>query len=200
MELNTLRPATGSHKAKKRVGRGIGSGLGKTSGRGHNGQKSRSGGTIRPGFEGGQMPLQMRLPKYGFSSRIGRVSAEIRTSELNKVDADVITIEALRKANLITAGIKRAKVMLSGDVTKAVTLQGIGVTKGAQAAIEAAGGKIIVEETPVKVKKLAKKANKPAKKEAVKKETVKKEAVKKEETKKEEAPANEAVEKPAADE
>ncbi len=195
MELNTLRPATGSHKAKKRVGRGIGSGLGKTSGRGHNGQKSRSGGTIRPGFEGGQMPLQMRLPKYGFSSRIGRVSAEIRTSELNKVDADVITIEALRKANLITAGIKRAKVMLSGDVTKAVTLQGIGVTKGAQAAIEAAGGKIIVEESPVKVKKLAKKANKPAKKEAVKKETVKKE-----ETKKEEAPANEAVEKPAADE
>lgn len=200
MELNTLRPATGSHKAKKRVGRGIGSGLGKTSGRGHNGQKSRSGGTIRPGFEGGQMPLQMRLPKYGFSSRIGRVSAEIRTSELNKVDADVITIEALRKANLITAGIKRAKVMLSGDVTKAVTLQGIGVTKGAQAAIEAAGGKIIVEESPVKVKKLAKKANKPAKKEAVKKETVKKEETKKEETKKEEAPANEAVEKPAADE
>ncbi len=160
MELNTIGPASGSHKAKKRVGRGIGSGSGKTSGSGHKGQKSRSGGTVRPGFEGGQMPLQMRLPKYGFSSRIGRVSAEIRTSELNKVDAEVITIETLRKANLITAGIKRAKVMLSGDVTKAVTLQGIGVTKGARAAIEAAGGKIIEIETPVKVKKLAKKTDK----------------------------------------
>ena len=107
--------------------------------------------------------MQMRLPKYGFSSRIGRVSAEVRTSELNKLDADVITIEVLRKANLITAGIKRVKVMLSGDVTKAVTLEGIGVTKGARAAIEAAGGKVIDIEAPVKVKKLAKKADKPAK-------------------------------------
>ena len=123
----------------------------------------RTGGTVRPGFEGGQMPLQMRLPKYGFSSRIGRVSAEVRTSELNKLDADVITIEVLRKANLITAGIKRVKVMLSGDVTKAVTLEGIGVTKGARTAIEAAGGKVIDIQAPVKVKKLAKKADKPAK-------------------------------------
>ena len=163
MELNTLSPAPGSHKAKKRVGRGIGSGSGKTAGSGHKCQKSRSGGTVRPGFEGGQMPLQIRLPKYGFSSRIGRVSADVRTSELNKLEADVVTIEVLRKANLITAGIKRAKVMLSGDVTKAVTLQGIGVTKGARAAIEAAGGKIIDIEVPVKVKKLAKKADKPAK-------------------------------------
>lgn len=163
MELNTLSPAPGSHKAKKRVGRGIGSGSGKTAGSGHKGQKSRTGGTVRPGFEGGQMPLQMRLPKYGFSSRIGRVSAEVRTSELNKLDADVITIEVLRKANLITAGIKRAKVMLSGDVTKAVTLEGIGATKGARAAIEAAGGKVIDTEAPVKVKKLAKKADKPEK-------------------------------------
>jgi large subunit ribosomal protein L15 len=108
------------------------------------------------------MPLQMRLPKYGFSSRIGRVSAEVRTSELNKLEAKVITIEVLRKANLITAGIKRAKVMLSGDVTKAVTLEGIGVTKGARSAIEAAGGKVIDIEVPVKVKKLAKKAERPA--------------------------------------
>lgn len=161
MELNTLSPAPGSHKAKKRVGRGVGSGSGKTSGSGHKGQKSRTGGTVRPGFEGGQMPLQMRLPKYGFSSRIARVSAEIRTSELNKLDADVITVEVLRKANLITAGIKRAKVMLSGEVTKAVTLESIGATKGARAAIEAAGGKVIDIEAPVKVKKLAKKADKP---------------------------------------
>lgn len=163
MELNTLSPAPGSHKAKKRVGRGIGSGSGKTSGSGHKGQKARSGGTVRPGFEGGQMPLQMRLPKYGFNSRIGRVSAEIRTAELNKLDVDVVTVEVLRKANLITAGIKRAKVMLSGEVTKAVTLQGVGATKGARAAIEAAGGKVIDAEAPVKVKKLAKKADKPAK-------------------------------------
>lgn len=181
MELNTLSPAPGSHKAKKRVGRGIGSGSGKTSGSGHKGQKSRTGGTVRPGFEGGQMPLQMRLPKYGFSSRIGRVSAEVRTSELNKIEADVITIEELRKANIITADIKRAKVMLSGDVTKAVTLQGIGATKGARAAIEAAGGKVIDIEVPVKVKKLAKKADKPAK--AAKKSPAK--------AKKDEAPAAE---------
>ncbi|GJM12497.1 MAG: 50S ribosomal protein L15 [Pseudohongiella sp.] len=143
MELNDLSPAPGSTKKRKRVGRGIGSGSGKTSGTGHKGQKSRSGGTVRPGFEGGQMPLQMRLPKFGFSSRVGRITAEIRTSELNKVDAEVVTVESLREANLITANIKRVKVMLSGDVTKAVTLQGIGVSKGARAAIEAAGGKVL---------------------------------------------------------
>lgn len=157
MHLNTLSPAPGSTHAKRRVGRGIGSGLGKTSGKGHKGQKARSGGTVAPGFEGGQMPLQMRLPKFGFSSRIGRVSAEVRTSELNKIDADVINIESLRKANIITAGIKRVKVMLSGDVTKAVTLDGIGVTKGARAAIEAAGGKVIDAPAVVKLKKLPKK-------------------------------------------
>ena len=154
MHLNDLSPAPGSTKAKKRVGRGIGSGWGKTSGSGHKGQKSRSGGSIKPGFEGGQMPLQMRLPKYGFSSRIGRVSAEIRTSELNKIASDIIDLEALRKAGLISTAIKRAKVMLSGDVSKAVTLQGIGVTKGARAAIEAAGGKIVeVDAAPVVKKK-----------------------------------------------
>ena len=161
MQLNTLSPAPGSTKARKRVGRGIGSGWGKTCGTGHKGQKSRTGGTVRPGFEGGQMPLQMRLPKYGFSSRIGRKTAEVRTSELNQVDADVITVEALRKANLITANITRVKVMLSGDVTKAVTVDGLGVTKGARVAIEAAGGKII-EATPVD-EKPGKLAKKPAK-------------------------------------
>jgi|TARA_B110000438_G_scaffold303394_1_gene364668 large subunit ribosomal protein L15 len=161
MQLNTLSPAPGSTKARKRVGRGIGSGWGKTCGTGHKGQKSRTGGTVRPGFEGGQMPLQMRLPKYGFSSRIGRKTAEVRTSELNQVDADVITVEALRKANLITANITRVKVMLSGDVTKAVTVDGLGITKGARVAIEAAGGKII-EGTPVD-EKPGKLAKKPAK-------------------------------------
>lgn len=185
MQLNELSPAPGSTKARKRVGRGIGSGWGKTCGTGHKGQKSRSGGSIRPGFEGGQMPLQMRLPKYGFSSRIGRISAEVRTSELNKLDTDVIDLEALRKANLITANIKRVKVMLSGDVTKAVTLQGIGVTKGARAAIEAAGGKI-VEAEPVKTGKLVKKE---AKKEAAEKPAKKKPA---------KAKAAAAKEKPAA--
>lgn len=161
MQLNTLSPAPGSTHSKRRVGRGIGSGLGKTCGKGHKGQKARSGGTVSPGFEGGQMPLQMRLPKFGFTSRIGQVSAQIRTSELNSVDADVIDLAALRKANLITADIKRAKVMLSGEVTKAVTLQGVGVTKGARAAIEAAGGKVIDIEPKAKVKKLPKKV-KPA--------------------------------------
>lgn len=160
MQLNNLSPAPGSTKARKRVGRGIGSGWGKTCGTGHKGQKSRTGGTLRPGFEGGQMPLQMRLPKYGFSSRIGRVTAEVRTSELNKVEAEIIDVEALRKAKLITATIKRVKVMLSGKIKKAVTLQGIAVTKGAKAAIEAAGGKVIeIEAAPTKAK-LVKKAAK----------------------------------------
>ena len=163
MQLNKLSPAPGSTKAKKRVGRGSGSGWGKTSGSGHKGQKSRSGGTVRPGFEGGQMPMQMRLPKFGFSSRIGRVTAEIRSSELNLVDGDVVNLESLRKAGLITANIKRAKVMLSGEVTRKLTVEGIGVTKGAKEAIEKAGGKIV--EAAVKEK-----AAKPAKKKAKKEE------------------------------
>ena len=142
MRLNTLSPAPGSTSAKKRVGRGIGSGLGKTAGRGHKGLKARSGGSVKPGFEGGQMPLQKRLPKFGFTSRVGRVSAEIRLSELNSVDADVIDLAALVAADLVNANIKRAKVFLSGELKKAVTLKGIAVTKGAKAAIEAAGGKI----------------------------------------------------------
>lgn len=142
MKLNTLSPAPGRIKEGKRLGRGIGSGLGKTGGRGHKGQKARSGGRVRPGFEGGQMPLQKRLPKFGFTSRVARVSAEIRTSELNIVDADIIDLAALRAAGLVNASILRAKVFLSGDLTKPVTIKGLAVTKGAKAAIEAAGGKI----------------------------------------------------------
>ncbi len=142
MRLNTLNNVPGATHTKKRVGRGIGSGLGKTAGRGHKGQKSRSGGTVQPGFEGGQMPLQKRLPKFGFTSRIGMVTTEVRTSELNKVEADVIDLTALEKANIINRNIKRVKVMLSGEITKPVTLKGLRVTKGARSAIEAAGGKI----------------------------------------------------------
>ncbi|MDP1520180.1 50S ribosomal protein L15 [Porticoccus litoralis] len=142
MRLNTLSPAPGRIKEGKRVGRGIGSGLGKTGGRGHKGQKSRSGGRVRPGFEGGQMPLQKRLPKYGFTSRISRVTAEIRLSELNKVAGETVDIASLREAGVINGSIERAKVFLSGEVNKAVTVKGLRVTKGAKAAIEAAGGKV----------------------------------------------------------
>ena len=142
MRLNELSPAPGRITPRKRVGRGIGSGLGKTCGRGHKGQKSRSGGTVKPGFEGGQMPLQKRLPKYGFTSRIGRVSAEIRLAELNKVEGDVADLQALKDADLINENIKRAKIFLSGELKKSLTIKGLAVTKGAQAAIEAAGGKV----------------------------------------------------------
>jgi large subunit ribosomal protein L15 len=162
MRLNTLAPVPGSVLAKKRVGRGIGSGLGKTAGRGHKGQKSRSGGKVRPGFEGGQMPLQKRVPKYGFFSRIGSTTAEVRTSELARVEGEVVNLETLEKANVIDRKTKRVKIMLSGDVTKAVTVEGIRVTKGAKAAIEAAGGKVVepAEEAPKgkKTKKEAKAA------------------------------------------
>lgn len=142
MFLNTLKPAAGSRPDSKRRGRGIGSGLGKTGGRGHKGQSSRSGGRSTIGFEGGQMPLQRRLPKVGFSSRMARVTAEIRLTELNGLNVDVIDLAALQNANLITKNIKRVKVMASGEVKQVVTLKGIGVTKGAREAIEAAGGKI----------------------------------------------------------
>jgi large subunit ribosomal protein L15 len=142
MRLNTLAPAPGHKSDKKRVGRGIGSGTGKTAGRGHKGLKSRSGGKVRPGFEGGQMPMQKRLPKFGFTSRIGMVTAQIRLSELNSVEGDVVDLEALRAADLINANIKRAKIFLSGELSKSLTVKGLAVTKGAKAAIEAAGGKI----------------------------------------------------------
>ncbi len=142
MYLNTLKPADGAKQNRKRVGRGIGSGQGKTCGRGHKGQKSRSGGYHKVGFEGGQMPLQRRVPKVGFSSRVGRVSDEIRLHELNNLDADIIDLAALRKANLIGKNILHVKVMVSGKIEKAVTLKGIRVSKGAREAIEAAGGKV----------------------------------------------------------
>ena len=142
MRLNGLSPAPGHKKAPRRLGRGTGSGLGKTGGRGHKGQKSRGTGKVRAGFEGGQMPLQIRLPKYGFASRIARVTAEIRTSELNAVEDAVIDLDALKRADLISHNMLRAKIFLSGDVTKAVTVKGLTVTKGARAAIEKAGGKV----------------------------------------------------------
>jgi large subunit ribosomal protein L15 len=142
MRLNTLSPAPGHKHSSKRVGRGIGSGSGKTGGRGHKGQKARSGGNVRPGFEGGQMPMQKRLPKYGFTSRISRVTAQIRTSELAAVADGVIDLDALKRADLVGTHIERAKVFLSGEVGKAVTIQGLAVTKGAREAIEKAGGKV----------------------------------------------------------
>jgi large subunit ribosomal protein L15 len=142
MRLNDLKPAEGSRKTGKRVGRGIGSGLGKTCGRGHKGQKSRSGGFTKVGFEGGQMPLQRRVPKVGFSSRVGRVTDEIRLHELNGMDVDVIDLAALKTANLVRKDVQHVKVMASGKIEKAVSLKGIRATKGAREAIEAAGGKI----------------------------------------------------------
>ena len=140
--LNDIRPAAGSRRPAKRRGRGIGSGLGKTCGKGHKGQKSRSGWRQKVGFEGGQMPLQRRLPKTGFRSRLALISEEIRLHELNKVNDDVIDIEALKRAGLINKKTLRAKVMLQGSLEKAIHLRGIGVTKGAKQAIEAAGGKV----------------------------------------------------------
>ena len=143
MYLNSLKPAKGSTKASKRVGRGIGSGIGKTAGRGHNGQKSRSGGSVRAGFEGGQMPLQMRLPKFGFTSRKSRFSAEVRLSEIETSGLDDISLKALVEANLVPAQTRKAKIFLSGELKRKVSIdQSVVVTKGARAAIEAAGGKV----------------------------------------------------------
>ncbi len=142
MYLNSLKPASGSKRARKRLGRGIGSGLGKTGGRGHKGQKSRNGGFHKIGFEGGQMPLQRRLPKVGFSSRIGRVTAEVRLHELAKIDGDTVDINSLKNANVISRNIQRVKIMFSGKLDKALTIKGLNVTRGARAAIEAAGGKV----------------------------------------------------------
>jgi len=142
MRLNTLKPAEGSRTTAKRVGRGIGSGLGKTCGRGHKGQKSRAGGFHKVGFEGGQMPLQRRLPKVGFTSRKAKLTAELTLTELAKVNADTVDMNALYEADILPRTQTRAKVILSGSIDKAVTVKGIGVTKGAKAAIEAAGGKV----------------------------------------------------------
>ncbi len=142
MRLNTLKPAPGSKPAPKRVGRGIGSTLGKTCGRGHKGQKARSGGYHKVGFEGGQMPLHRRLPKVGFRSRTQRFVDEIRLHELNKLPGDVVDLEALRQANLISSIVKRVKIIASGRLERPVTVKGLAVTKGARRAIEAAGGKV----------------------------------------------------------
>jgi len=148
MRLNDIQPAPGSRRTAKRVGRGIGSGHGKTCGRGHKGQKSRSGAGLKGGFEGGQMPLQRRLPKVGFRSRKARVKDEIRLHELARVTGDVVDLAALRKAALVSARIRRVKVIAAGDLDRALTVRGLVVTKGARAAIEAAGG--TVEDMPKK--------------------------------------------------
>lgn len=142
MRLNELRPADGAASGGKRVGRGTGSGLGKTAGRGHKGQKSRSGGTVQPGFEGGQMPLQRRVPKYGFSSRKAMQTAEVRLAELGQVEGDTVTLETLRRAGVIRRDARRARVMLSGNIDRALTVRGVLVTRGAREAIKAAGGKV----------------------------------------------------------
>lgn len=142
MWLNNLRPAPGSRPGIKRVGRGTGSGLGKTAGRGHAGQNSRSGGGVAPGFEGGQMPLVRRVPKFGFRSAAARETAEVRLNELARVEGDVVDLSALKKANVIRRDMKRAKVVFKGSIDRAVTVRGVKVSKGAREAIEQAGGKV----------------------------------------------------------
>ena len=142
MNLNTLKPAIGEKTLRKRVGRGMGSGMGKTAGRGHKGQKSRSGGFTKIGFEGGQMPLQRRLPKVGFTSRVSLITSQVTLSQLDKLSEKEITIDVLKKHNLVTKNISRVKVMLSGEINRPINLVGIKPTKGAKAAIEAAKGTI----------------------------------------------------------
>ena len=142
MWLNSIKPAGGSKRTAKRVGRGIGSGRGKTAGRGHKGQKSRSGGYHKTGFEGGQMPLQRRLPKVGFRSCQARITDEIRLHELERAGADVIDLKVLKRAGLISRKIKRVKIIAGGTIGTAVIIKGLRITKGARAAIEAAGGKL----------------------------------------------------------
>lgn len=142
MQLNNLRPAPGAKRNPKRVGRGIGCGSGKTCGRGHKGQKARSGGSVKPGFEGGQMPLQRRVPKFGFTSRKSLCREQLRVSDLLRVDGDVITIASLKASGVIRANTKHVKVFAAGEINKAVTLQGIKVTNGAKVLIEAQGGKV----------------------------------------------------------
>jgi large subunit ribosomal protein L15 len=142
MRLNELKPDAGSKHAPKRLGRGIGSGLGKTGGRGHKGQKARAGGFHKVGFEGGQMPLQRRLPKVGFRSRTAMTRDEIRLGELGRIEGDVVDMAALLLVGLIKRSTKGAKIIASGAVERALTIRGVGVTKGARAAIEAAGGKV----------------------------------------------------------
>ena len=162
MQLNTIKPAAGSKKARRRVGRGIGSGLGKTAGRGHKGQKARSGGFHKVGFEGGQMPLQRRLPKRGFVSQTRNDTAEVRLSDLARVPVGDIDLLALKAAGLVPAPAKQAKVILNGKLDKAVKLTGVLVTKGAKAAIEQAGGSVAAVEAAVPEKEGKKAAAKKA--------------------------------------
>jgi large subunit ribosomal protein L15 len=142
MKLNSISPAEGSKSDRKRVGRGIGSGYGKTAGRGHKGQKARSGGYHKVGFEGGQMPLQRRLPKRGFASRTARYNAEVRLYQLEVMKADVIDMDLLKSESIVGHDTKKVKIINTGELTRAITVKGLGVTKGAQTAIEAAGGKV----------------------------------------------------------
>ena len=146
MRLNQIKPAAGSRRDRKRVGRGIGCGLGKTAGRGHKGQKARAGGFHKVGFEGGQMPLQRRLPKRGFKSPMAGRTAEVRLSDLERMDATEVDLLLLKQAGVVPQLALAAKVILSGNLTRKVSLKGIGITKGARAAVEAAGGSVLVEE------------------------------------------------------
>lgn len=142
MKLNTIKPAEGSKSARKRVGRGIGSGLGKTGGRGHKGQKSRSGGYHKSGFEGGQLPIQRRLPKVGFNSKVNRDTREVRLYQLNTLDIDVIDLDALKAAGVVPKSTKKVKLVNTGKLERGFTIKGLSATAGAAAAIEAAGGKV----------------------------------------------------------
>ncbi len=142
LKLNELAPALGAKKTAQRRGRGIGSGLGKTGGRGIKGQTSRSGSSIPAGFEGGQMPIYRRLPKFGFTSKLAMTTAEVRLSELNKIEGDVVSVETLKAANIIRGDMKRARIILSGEISRKLSFKGVKVTKGAKAAIEAAGGSV----------------------------------------------------------
>ena len=166
MELNTIKPAMGSKKARKRVGRGGGSGLGKTAGRGHKGQRARAGGYHKVGFEGGQMPLQRRLPKRGFLAVTIEKAAEVRSGDLKRVPSEAIDLEGLKKAGLVATDAKRAKIILAGKVEKAFQVSGIAASKGAKAAIESAGGSVAAIEAVARPAKLVSK--KPAEKAAAK--------------------------------
>jgi large subunit ribosomal protein L15 len=162
MELNDIKPAPGSKKNPRRVGRGIGSGLGKTAGRGHKGQKSRAGGYHKVGFEGGQMPLQRRLPKRGFLAVTIVKAAEVRSGDLDKVGSDAIDLAGLKKAGLVPEGARRAKIILAGKVDKKFSISGVAASKGAKEAIEKAGGSVAAIAVVEAPKKLPKKAAKPA--------------------------------------
>lgn len=142
MRLNTFTTAEGSRQKRRRVGRGPGSGWGKTSARGQKGQKSRKSGHVRPGFEGGQQPLKQRVPKFGFRSRVGLSTAEVRLGEIDGLGAELVDLDALKAANLVSRNVRRVRVILSGDIARAVTLKGLAVTAGARAAVVAAGGRV----------------------------------------------------------